>query len=90
MISLRRNVPCSYADGVDARREITDVLRRLYRRLYGYPDPAEHSYLAQLRRELTLLRFSVEKTSGSSDDLAAEVDRLAGRVEEYVGAHPPR
>lgn len=74
---------------MEARRELTDVIRRLYRRLYGYPDPAEHSYLAQLRREATLLRSSAERAARPSDELAARVDRLAGRVAEYVGTHPP-
>ena len=79
---------------MDARREVTDVLRRLGRRLYGYPDPAEHSYLAQLRREVTRLRLSAERGAHRADppaeDLVAEVDRLTVRVEEYVGAYPPR
>lgn len=93
-ISLRRNGECSYAGSVEARREVADVLRRLGRRLYGYPDPAEHSYLAQLRREWTRLRLSAERAAHRADqpaeDLVAEVDRLTVRVEEYVGAHPPR
>ncbi|MGH3738849.1 MAG: hypothetical protein ACRDT6_25100 [Micromonosporaceae bacterium] len=75
---------------MEVRGELTDVIRRLYHRLYGYPDPAEHSYLAQLRREATLLRSSAERTMRPSDEFAARVHRLAGRVDEYVGAHPPR
>lgn len=70
---------------------MTELLWRLGRRLYGYPDPAEHSYLAQLRREVTRLRLSAERRP---DDAAAEfvdeVRRLSDRVEEYVGAHPQR
>ncbi len=89
-ISLRRNTASFYAGGMEARRELTELLRRLYRRLYGYPDPAEHSYLAQLRREVTVLRSSAERSGWPSDELTERVDRLAGRVEEYVGAHPPR
>ncbi|MGH3715632.1 MAG: hypothetical protein ACRDT4_19555 [Micromonosporaceae bacterium] len=74
---------------MEPRRELADVIRRLYRRLYRYPDPAEHSYLAQLRREATLLRSSAEQAARPPADLADRVTRLAGRVEEYVGAHPP-
>jgi ElaB/YqjD/DUF883 family membrane-anchored ribosome-binding protein len=89
-ISLRRNTDSFYADAMEAKGDLTELLRRLYRRLAGYPDPAEHSYLAQLRREVTSLRSSAERAGWPSDELTARVDRLAGRVEEYVGANPPR
>ncbi len=65
--------------------EVRDILDRIDDDLHRYGGDAQHSYIANLRRELVMLRGQIDSGRYAEDYLTMAAADLARRVAAYPG-----